>query len=163
MIRSKPSLRLATITSLSLLMAGCGQDDAPAPTATESSAMGSYENTGSFKCSVGRPWRALQITESAVVEPGTTAKITVNGPPAMPASVTPASVAAYCSVDGQSCIGTSCEGHPPVNFIDEKGKGPSWEIIHANDGSSQMVFTASAHNTDSIPHQVTLMIDMPSN
>lgn len=163
MIRSRPKFRLAAFFGLSLMLASCGQNEAPTPSATESSTNSSYQNSGTFKCDIGKPWRAFQVAETAEVAPGATAKIVVHGPPAMAESITAAQIGAYCSVDGQSCVGTSCGGHPPVDFLDDKGKGPSWEIIHSTDGSSQMVFTAHAHNTDSEPHQVTLMIDLPAN
>lgn len=163
MIRSKNLFRSAAAGLLFILVAGCGSDDVPVPSATESGGGSSYKTTGNFSCHAGKPSHEAQITQTVAVAPGATVPITVNGPPGLPESLNPARIYAYCTVDGRACVGTSCDGKPPVDFIDENGKGPTWENLRSADGSNQITFTAKAHNSDSEPHDVTLVMDVPVN
>lgn len=163
MIRSTKLFRAVASGSLFALVAGCGSDDIPAPSATEAGAESSYNTTGNFSCHAGKPSHEAQITQSVNVAPGATAQITVQGPPGLPESLNPARIYAYCTVDGHACVGTSCAGKPPVDFIGKNGKGPTWESIRSIDGNNQISFTAMAHNGDSEAHDVTLMIDVPVN
>jgi hypothetical protein len=111
----------------------------------------------------GQTRQNVQITSTADVAPGATAKITVQTPPVIARSLTGDRAYVFCQADQTSCIGTSCHGTPPIDFIGDKGvNGLTWESQESGDGNDRkIVFTALAHNSDpKESHHVTLTLDL---
>ncbi len=145
--------------TLALLLTGC---DSSAPTASSDAADASvYPSKGNFQCHEGRPYQAVQITASAEVAPGASVPVSVQTPPQVPVGVTPERMYVFCQVDGLRCVGTSCNGKPPVDFIGHNGDGLTWTSNTSTKGDSKTVFTAIAHNSDpQNAHEVTLTLDL---
>jgi hypothetical protein len=51
----------------------------------DASSESAYVSKGIFQCHAGKPWQNVQVTSTADVAPGATAKITVQTPPAIAA------------------------------------------------------------------------------
>ncbi|WP_068092287.1 hypothetical protein [Novosphingobium rosa] len=144
-----------------LLLAGCGNDAIPVDSSDTSADVG-MTTTGTFQCRSGRPWQAVQVSNSVDVPAGGTARVSVETPPhpVTPNSAGPERAILYCKVDNSWCSGTSCHGNPPVDFIAKNGDGLSWQSVRAENGDVKSVYTATVHNSDREAHQATLILDM---
>lgn len=157
-----PAVTCLALGALLTLSACDSQPDAPAAT-SDASSESAYVSKGSFQCHAGKPWQKVQVTSTADVAPGATAKIIVETPPAIMPSLTGDKAFLFCQVDQTPCIGTSCHGNPPVDFIGEKGEnGLTWESKESEGGNDRKItFTALAHNSDlKETHHVTLTLDL---
>ncbi len=155
--------RLGAVSAL-LCLAAC---DTQAPTVSSAADTGGdaggYKTVGNFACHQGHPWQAVQVSSSADVPAGGTAKISVQTPPGLPSTLTPDRMYVFCQVDEQRCTGTSCNGNPPVDFIGNHNDGLTWESVRSESGETKTVFTAIVHNSDSnAPHHATLILDVPA-
>jgi hypothetical protein len=145
-----------------LLLAAC--NPTPLPSSADAGAAVDYASKGTFQCHVGHPWQAIQVAASVEVPAGGNAPVSVQTPPEIPAGLTPDRMYLFCQADGQKCTGNSCNGNPPVDFIGQQGNGLTWQASRAPDGSTKVVFTAMAHNSDKEnAHEVTLTLDIGAN
>lgn len=166
--QTRPSrLRSPAATSLAigtlLMLSACDSQPAAPAASSDAGSASAYVSKGIFQCHAGKPWQKVQITSTADVAPGATAKITVQTPPSIMPSLTGDKAWLYCQADQTSCVGTSCHGTPPVDFIGEKGEsGLTWESQETEGGNDRKItFTALAHNSDlKEAHHVTLTLDL---
>jgi hypothetical protein len=90
-------------TGALLMLSACdSQPDAPAA-ASDASSESAYVSKGSFQCHAGKPWQKVQVTSTADVAPGATAKITVETPPAIMPTLTGDKAFLFCQADQTLC------------------------------------------------------------
>ena len=148
-------LLLAACHAQSSNLADSGQDIPDGPP---------QEEAGKFLCVPGRPGSGVIISSSADVPAGGETKITVSSPPNLPMALAEDRARLHCQVDDAWCAGQSCAGAPPVDFYGHHVDGLSWSSKSISGSGVTTVYTMIAHNADvGVSHQVTLMLEMPSN